>query len=291
MNCHRRSSSPSRSAFRSRRSSPSIGGNEDASRSIDCRPRVCRPLSGSPQLDIRIAVRDCIVRVCRQSIARGQTRVIASPSLRAVTPWRNSTYLEVRPTVSGRRTLAADALRKYRDNRRRAIDAFGRLKLKGFTIEGNGAVVGTVIPNANRQGVVFNFGQNQAPNQPTNVVVSEVLTMRLAPIDRLKNEEILNLIAKILDTAKDRSDWKSALRRRTTKSRSTPTRSPTSLDSIPRGWKRPGEKPSATQCKSPGKKPKNSPSFTRPAGCPAAVREIVGPSLECPAIPSRCGPR
>lgn len=108
--------------------------------------------------------------------------------------------VEVRGTVSGTATLAADALKKFRDNRRRAITALEGLKLKGLTIEGNGPIVAVNNPNANLQAIM---NGNAVPNLPSNVAVSEVLSVRLSPIDEKKNEEILNLIAKIIDSAKD----------------------------------------------------------------------------------------
>src|SRR5437762_12046832 len=46
--------------------------------------------------------------------------------------------VEINATVSGDAELAADAIVKYRDARRRAVDALNGLKLEGLKIDTNG---------------------------------------------------------------------------------------------------------------------------------------------------------
>src|SRR4051812_36487033 len=48
------------------------------------------------------------------------------------------TTVELNATVSGDAELAADAIVKYRDARRRAVEALNGLKLEGLKVEGGG---------------------------------------------------------------------------------------------------------------------------------------------------------
>lgn len=46
--------------------------------------------------------------------------------------------------------MAADALKKFHDNRRRAIEAIKKLKLENLSVEGGGLSMTSASANANR---------------------------------------------------------------------------------------------------------------------------------------------
>jgi uncharacterized protein YggE len=108
---------------------------------------------------------------------------------------------EVRASVSGSAAMAADALKKFRDNRRRAIEAIKKLKLDNLTVEGNGLAVSSANANANR--MVQVFGGNQNAGTPGHVTVTENLVIRLASIDRMKEGEPAKAVSTMIDAAKD----------------------------------------------------------------------------------------
>ena len=83
---------------------------------------------------------------------------------------------EVRASVSGTAAMAADALRKFRDNRRRAIEAIMKLKFDNLSIEGGGLSLSSA--NANAQRIQQMFGGNQNAGNPGHVTVSENLVLR-----------------------------------------------------------------------------------------------------------------
>jgi uncharacterized protein YggE len=108
---------------------------------------------------------------------------------------------EVRASISGSAALATDALRKFQDNRRRAVDTIKKLKLENLTIEGSGVSMSTANQNANRMAMVF--GNNQNAGTPGHVTVTEKLVLRLSSIDRLKEGEPAKLVSTVIDAAKD----------------------------------------------------------------------------------------
>jgi uncharacterized protein YggE len=108
---------------------------------------------------------------------------------------------EVHASVSGSAAMAADALRKFQDNRRRAIEAIKKLKLENLTIDGGGVSMSSAAQNANRMAMVF--GGNQNAGTPGHVTVTEKLVLRLSSIDRLKEGEPAKAVTTVIDAAKD----------------------------------------------------------------------------------------
>lgn len=107
---------------------------------------------------------------------------------------------EIRAAVSGSAAMAADALKKFRDNRRRAIETLRKLKLENLAIEGGGLAIRSTNANAQRMAQMFGGNANGTPGQ---VTVTETLLVRLSAIDHLKADEMSNALTKVLDTAKD----------------------------------------------------------------------------------------
>lgn len=108
---------------------------------------------------------------------------------------------EVRASVSGTAAMAADAFKKFRDNRRRAVEAIKKLKLDNLTVEGGGLSMTATSANAQRMAQMF--GGNQNAGTPGHVTVTENLLIRLASIDRMKEGEPAKAVTTIIDAAKD----------------------------------------------------------------------------------------
>ncbi len=108
---------------------------------------------------------------------------------------------EVRAAVTGSAAMAADALKKFHDNRRRAIEAIKKLKLENLSVEGGGLSMTSASANANR--MVQILGANQNAGTPGHITVTENLVLRLSAIDRMKEGEPAKAVSSMIDTAKD----------------------------------------------------------------------------------------
>jgi uncharacterized protein YggE len=150
--------------------------------------------------------------LCCAALAHGL--VAAEPPRGRITVTANGTtevkpdVAEVNTAVTGNATLASDAIRKYRENRRRALELFHKLDVKNLVVEERGPAVTSVAGNNNQQaaGVLFNFNVNgavQANPQAAGINCTESLVLRLPQIDRMKREDVLDAIVKMLDTCKD----------------------------------------------------------------------------------------
>jgi len=108
--------------------------------------------------------------------------------------------MEVAATVNGSAEMTADALKKFRANRRRGVDAVAKLKIKGLDVKGSGV---SVISNEAVQQFRQRFvgGAQQANSGQTSF--SETLTFSVNGIDHLSDEQVQDLATKILDAAKD----------------------------------------------------------------------------------------
>jgi uncharacterized protein YggE len=112
---------------------------------------------------------------------------------------------EIRTSVSGNASLAAEAVKKFRDNRRRACELLHKLDLKGLVIDGRGPVISSNAANNGQQNAafIFNAGVVQANQQSTGINCVEQLVVRVPSIDRMKDDEVVNAVVKVLDACKD----------------------------------------------------------------------------------------
>jgi uncharacterized protein YggE len=107
--------------------------------------------------------------------------------------------MDVSATVSGAGEITSDALKKFRSNRRRAVEAVTKLKIPGLEIKGSGV---SVISNAIVQQFQQRFGNmQQGPSDHTTF--RETLTFTVSGIDHLSDEQVQDLVSKVLDAAKD----------------------------------------------------------------------------------------
>lgn len=109
--------------------------------------------------------------------------------------------LELAATVSGKAALAGDAAEKYRGNKRRALEALGRLNIEGVSVEGSGLAVNS--GNAANAMAALQAGQANQPKVADSVTVEERLTIRLSGIDAMSAENLLQAVSRMVDVAKD----------------------------------------------------------------------------------------
>jgi uncharacterized protein YggE len=108
--------------------------------------------------------------------------------------------VEINAGVTGEAELAADAIVKYRDSRRRAVEALNGLKLEGLKVESGGFAVNQGIDSAQAQAMMQG---NMAPAGKSRVTVNEQLKLTLSGLDKLKDEELMDTVLKVLDTGRD----------------------------------------------------------------------------------------
>ena len=116
---------------------------------------------------------------------------------------------EVHTSVTANAALAADAVKKFRENRRRAFELLHKLAIKDLGIEGRGPIITSVAANNNQQagGMMFNFNVNgagvQANQQASGMNCNESLVIRVPRIDRLEDEDVINTLVQVIDACKD----------------------------------------------------------------------------------------
>jgi len=111
------------------------------------------------------------------------------------------TEIEMSATLSAEAPLAADALVKFRDAKKRALAAIAGLKNSDLSIEPGGVSVGSGNTDANTQMMIMR-GMAVA-NSPQSVHLSETSRILLVHADKLAPDELLEKVLKIVDVAKD----------------------------------------------------------------------------------------
>lgn len=110
--------------------------------------------------------------------------------------------VEMTGSVNGDGEIAADAVKKYRGNKRRAIEAMNALKVMGLSVEGTGMMV-TSPEVAQQQQQVFFGGGNVNPQVAGKVSVNESLLVSIAGVEAMKPDEMLDTVMKVIDAGKD----------------------------------------------------------------------------------------
>jgi uncharacterized protein YggE len=137
---------------------------------------------------------------CRQdaSVLRAEEKRLAVNGMAKVE--QRPDVMEVTGNVSGSGKMTGDALKKFRSNRRRGVEAIEKLKIKGIEVKGSGiSVVSSALVQQFRQ----RFGNMQQQGSDGDTTFSETLTFVVPGIDRLTDEQVQDLVAKIVDAAKD----------------------------------------------------------------------------------------
>jgi uncharacterized protein YggE len=110
------------------------------------------------------------------------------------------TQIEMSATLSGEAALAADALVKFHDAKKRALAAIAGLKNPDLAVEPGGVSVGSGT-DANTQMMIMR-GMTP-PNNPQNIRITETSRIVLTHTEKLEPDELLEKVLKILDVAKD----------------------------------------------------------------------------------------
>lgn len=110
------------------------------------------------------------------------------------------TIVEISAQISGEAELTADAIVKYRDARKRAVEAIENLKIPGLTIESDGFSVNQAIDAAAQQAMMR--GMAATPSKQ-KVSVTEKLRLLLKDADKMESEAMMDSVLKIIDTGRD----------------------------------------------------------------------------------------
>jgi uncharacterized protein YggE len=110
------------------------------------------------------------------------------------------TQVEMSGTINADAELAADAIVKFRDAKKRALAAIEGLKNPDLTVVPGGLSVGSGM-DANQQ--MMAMRGMAAPATGQKVRLSETMRIVLAHTDKLGADELMDKLLKILDVAKD----------------------------------------------------------------------------------------
>ena len=111
------------------------------------------------------------------------------------------TVVEMNAVVSGEAELAADAVVKYKDSRRRAVKALEDLKIPSLVIESKGFTLGQGVDQNQQQMMMMRGQMVTAPKQ--RVQVTEPLRLLIRDIDQMKDEDVMNAVLKVIDAGRD----------------------------------------------------------------------------------------
>jgi uncharacterized protein YggE len=112
------------------------------------------------------------------------------------------TRVEIDLQTAGSAELTGDAIVKFRDTKRRTLEAFNKLKLKNLSIEEQGLSLANA-GGGNPQQMAMMVASGQAPAAKPQVEISRTIRVVLKDIQETPEEELMETISKILDTAKD----------------------------------------------------------------------------------------
>jgi uncharacterized protein len=110
--------------------------------------------------------------------------------------------LEIEIKASAAAELTGDAVVKYRDALRRTKESFDKLKIDKLELVDRGTNVASSSPGDNQNGPVMRPGMQQSAVKP-EVNITKSLRLSVTGIDKLSEEELVGLVAKLLDAAKD----------------------------------------------------------------------------------------
>jgi len=102
--------------------------------------------------------------------------------------------------VSGKAELTGDALVKYRDAKKRLLEALDKVKVDGMSLDERGVTI--AIGNTLEQQQRLNNGMPQVPGKP-QVDVSSAVRVKLKGVRDVPAEELIKTVGKLLDTASD----------------------------------------------------------------------------------------
>jgi uncharacterized protein YggE len=113
----------------------------------------------------------------------------------------NPNRLEIEIKAGAAAELTGDAVVKYRDALKRTKESFDKLKIDKLELVDRGTNVANSAPAANQNN--FNMPGNQQGAVKPEVNITKSLRLAVTGIDKLSEEELVTLVAKLLDAAKD----------------------------------------------------------------------------------------
>lgn len=121
----------------------------------------------------------------------GNGETVATPDL-----------VEISLRATAAAELTADAIVKYRDTKRRTLEAFEKLDLKD-KLEVRELGVSLADSTSAEQMQMMWRGMGNQTTGKTKVEISSALQLRLSGIREMKPEQVMETVGKLLDTAKD----------------------------------------------------------------------------------------
>jgi uncharacterized protein YggE len=111
------------------------------------------------------------------------------------------TVIEIPCLVSGDAELTADALVKYRDARKHAVEAIDGLKIPGLSIESKGYSVKDYVDQTAQQQAMMRGQGVVSSKQKISVV--EQLKIVIKDADKMDQSTVMDTMLKVLDTVRD----------------------------------------------------------------------------------------
>ena len=110
------------------------------------------------------------------------------------------TVVEMNAVVTGEAELAADAVVKYRDTKRRALKAIGDLKIPSLSVESRGFTLSQGV-DATQQQLMM---RGQMPTTTKQrVQVTEPLRLVVRDVDKMNDEELMGTVLRVIDAGRD----------------------------------------------------------------------------------------
>lgn len=112
------------------------------------------------------------------------------------------TTVQIPAIVKGDAELAADAIVKYRDARRRAVEALEKLKIPSLAVESSGFAVNKGVDSNQQMAMMRGMATTGAAGKQ-GVVIVEQLRLVIKDADKMESEKLMDTILKVVDTARD----------------------------------------------------------------------------------------
>jgi uncharacterized protein YggE len=109
-------------------------------------------------------------------------------------------WVEIDLHLAGKAELTGDALVKYRDARKRLLEALDKLKIKDLSTDDLGLTISTGAGLEQQQRMMN--GMPQAIGKP-QIEVSSSLRVRLKDVREIPPDELIKTVGKLLDVAQD----------------------------------------------------------------------------------------
>jgi uncharacterized protein YggE len=107
--------------------------------------------------------------------------------------------VEILGIAQGKGELAGDALTEFRDVVAQAVETLESLEIDGLTVSSKGFSIGPSVVDS-RSRLILQPGQTADP--PT-MTLSEPFRIRIAGVDKIDREQLLDTIVKVIDAAQE----------------------------------------------------------------------------------------